>query len=157
MNLFTIGHSTRTLDDLLQLLKIYEIETLVDVRRFPRSKRFPHFNRAQLEKSLPDQQIKYCWLGEALGGFRKEGYHEYMKNDEFTKGITHLLKIAELEQTVIMCSENDWSRCHRKEIAEYLVKQGHQVIHIVSETQIYEHKLCDSQTSGYSQTLDRYL
>ena len=157
MILFTVGHSTRTLGELIRLLKSYKIERLVDVRRFPQSKRFPHFNRANLEQVVPEQEITYSWLGEALGGFRKEGYQEYMKSEEFAKGISYLLSIAEREQTVIMCSEKDWSRCHRKEMAEYLVKQGHQVIHIVRETQISEHKLCDSQTAGYSQTLDRYF
>ena len=157
MDLFMVGHSTRTLEELIRILQSYEIEILVDVRRFPRSKRVPHFNRANLEQALPEQDIRYSWLGDALGGFRKEGYQEYMKSEEFTKGISHLLSIAEKEQTVLMCSEKDWSRCHRKEIAEYLMKQGHHVIHIVSETQIYEHKLCDRQPSGDSQTLDRYL
>ena len=157
MILFTVGHSTRTLEELVQLLKSQRIKRLVDVRRYPQSNRFPHFNRTNLEQNVPEQGIMYSWLGDTLGGFRKEGYQEYMKSEEFMMGISHLLSIAERELSVIMCSEKDWSRCHRKEIAEYLVKQGHQIIHIVSETQIYEHKPCDSQTSRYSQTLDRYL
>jgi uncharacterized protein (DUF488 family) len=157
MILFTIGHSTKTLEEFLQLLKLYEIKRVVDVRRFPQSKRFPHFNRTNLEQIIPAQGMMYSWSGDTLGGFRKEGYQEHMKSEEFTKGINLLLSLAEREQTVIMCSEKDWTRCHRKEIAEYLTKQGHQVIHIVSETQIYEHPLRDSQTSGRSQTLDRYF
>ncbi|MFQ6125724.1 MAG: DUF488 family protein [Candidatus Heimdallarchaeota archaeon] len=141
MDLFTIGHSTRTLDELIRILQTYGIKTLVDVRRFPGSKKFPHFNRENLEKVLPKHSIRYCWLGESLGGFRKGGYKEYIKTEEFEHGINQLLTIAKKARTAIMCSEIVWFRCHRNYISEHLVRIEHQVIHIVNEKRKYEHKL----------------
>ena len=141
MDLVTIGHSTRTLDELIHILQTYGIETLVDVRRFPGSKKYPPFNREHLEEVLPEHAIRYCWLGESLGGFRKGGYKAYVKTEEFETGITQLLKIAENTRTAIMCAEIVWFRCHRNYIAEHLVKMGHRVTHIVNEKRKYEHKL----------------
>ncbi len=141
MDLFTVGHSTRTLEELIGILQTYGIETIVDVRRFPGSKKFPHFNRENLEEILPKHSIKYCWLGESLGGFRKGGYKEYIKTEEFENGINQLLKIAENSRTAIMCSEIVWFRCHRNYISEHLARMGHQIIHIVNEKRKYEHKL----------------
>lgn len=141
MKIYTIGHSSRTFSEMLQILQIYHIETVVDVRRYPQSKRFPHFNRVNLEKALKSDGIQYNWLGELLGGFRKEDYTEYVKTDAFVNGIHQFIKIAGNTLTGLMCSELNWSRCHRQFIADYLVKMGYNVTHIMNEHQKSKHTL----------------
>ncbi len=141
MKLFTIGHSSRTFSELIQILLVYRIETLVDVRRYPQSKRFPHFNREKFEKALRSEGIQYYWLGELLGGFRTEDYTEYVKTDAFVNGINQIIKIAGNALTGLLCSELNWSRCHRQYIADYLVRMGYKVTHIINEYQKSNHTL----------------
>ncbi len=139
MIIYTIGHSTRSTEDFLKILKHYGIETVVDVRHFPSSKKFPWFNKDMLEKTLAEGGIKYFWL-EALGGFRKGGYAEYTKTQEFAEGIKRLEEIAEQGRTAVMCAEILFFRCHRRYISEKLTQLGHKVIHIYNLEKIQEHK-----------------
>jgi uncharacterized protein (DUF488 family) len=143
--LYTIGHSTRTLDDLLAALQGHKIQTLVDIRAFPMSRRLPQFNRESLEKSLPAAGISYVWMKE-LGGYRKKileespnvalrnesfrNYADYMLTPEFESAIAQLLTLAEKSRTAYMCAERVYSRCHRMLVSDWLVAHGHEVQHI---------------------------
>ncbi len=155
--IYTIGHSTRSLDELLAALTGHGIVTLVDVRSFPMSRRLPHFNRESLERELPNRGIAYVWMKE-LGGRRKKilkdspnialrnesfrNYADYMMTDEFAQGIERLLQIAEQGRTAYMCAERVYFQCHRMLISDYLVAHGHRVLHIDDEKHApREHKL----------------
>jgi len=141
MLIYTIGHSTRTLSELIKLLKNCGIEIVVDVRRFPSSKKFPYFRREYLEDQLERNGIEYFWLGDSLGGYRKGGYDRYMKSNDFKEGIADLLSIAKKGKTAIMCAELLWFKCHRRFISDVLLKLGYKVVHIVDEKRTYEHRL----------------
>lgn len=138
MIVYTIGHSTCSIEQLLAVLKAYKINQVVDVRHFPASRKFPWFNKENLEKSLAEAGIKYFWL-EALGGFRKDGYALYSKTEEFAKGLEALKELAALQNTAILCAEILWFKCHRKYIADALTKQGIEVIHIYNEKRAEPH------------------
>jgi uncharacterized protein (DUF488 family) len=142
---YTIGHSTRSLDELVSALAGHGIVTLADVRSFPMSRRLPHFNRESLERELAKHGIAYVWMKE-LGGRRKKvrrdspnialrsesfrNYADYMMTDEFAQGIERLLQIAEGGRTAYMCAERVHFRCHRMLISDFLVAHGHTVLHI---------------------------
>ena len=140
MKLYTIGHSNRTMEEFLEILKAHDIENLVDVRRFPGSKKFPHFNKENFEKVVPENDINYFYLGKELGGFRKGGYRNYTKTKEFREGIEKLLEIGKRGRTVIMCSERLPFHCHRRFISRELVKSGSIVIHIIEKDKTYQEK-----------------
>jgi uncharacterized protein (DUF488 family) len=137
--IFTIGHSTRSLDELLNVLKHYRIESLVDIRHFPRSKRNPQFNKDFLQNRLPDAGIQYKWI-EKLGGFRKGGYEEYTRTEDFQKGLESLKDIAKQKVTAVMCAEVLWFRCHRRFIASLLTKENWKVSHIYDEKKWEAHR-----------------
>ncbi|MCP8308641.1 MAG: DUF488 domain-containing protein [archaeon] len=140
MIIYTLGHSTRSLEELIWLLKKHNIETLIDVRRFPTSKRYPHFDKNFLIDELSKSCINYIWL-ERLGGFRRGGYKKYLESEDFKKGIEELLDLAKKGRVAIMCAEALWFRCHRRYISNELVNLGHKVIHIIDEKRVYEHKI----------------
>lgn len=133
MRFYTIGHSTRTLTELSSILKQYGVEVLVDVRRFPGSKRCPHFSQQNLATELLRQGIRYVWQGELLGGFRKGGYRKYMETEEFTRGVSQLERTVESGVTALMCAEKLWFRCHRRYISDELVRRGSEVAHIIDQ------------------------
>ena len=135
------------------MLQSFEIEILVDIRSYPGSRRYPHFNKEALEKSLPDVNISYYHLPE-LGGRRKtkpdskntawrnaafRGYADYMETDEFKAGIVRLEKIALKARTAYMCSEAVWWRCHRSLVSDYMKVHGWEVIHIMGVSKSQEH------------------
>lgn len=125
------------------LLKRYNIGVLIDVRRFPKSKKFPHFNRENLKRELSSNNIRYLWLGESLGGFREGGYIKYMCSSEFKRGFNELLNVLEefsADNIVIMCSERFWFRCHRRFIADKLVEHNYMVVHIIDESSSLKHR-----------------
>ncbi|MDI6850720.1 MAG: DUF488 domain-containing protein [bacterium] len=126
---FTIGHSNRTMEEFIKILKETGVEIVVDVRRFPKSK-FEHFNRENLEISLKEVGIEYYYLGDKLGGFRKGGYENYTKTKDFEEGIGILTEIARKKLTAIMCAEKLFFRCHRRFIARKLEEMGFEVIHL---------------------------
>lgn len=143
--LYTIGHSTRTLDDFIKLLKREGVAHLVDVRAFPTSARYPHFNRESLADSLAAEGIAYTHF-PALGGRRKvrrdshntlwrnagfRGYADYMETREFAEALEELLAVAGRERTAIMCAEAVPWRCHRSLIADAAVGRGAEVFHIL--------------------------
>ena len=155
--IYTIGHSTRSLDELFAALQGHGITTLVDVRSFPMSRRLPHFNHESLEDELPKHGIRYVWMKE-LGGRRKKigkdspnvalrndsfrNYADYMMTDEFALGIERLVEIAEQGKTAYMCAERVYFHCHRMLISDYLTAHGHTVLHIDDDKHVpREHKL----------------
>ncbi|MFQ6137401.1 MAG: DUF488 family protein, partial [Candidatus Hydrothermarchaeales archaeon] len=129
MHLYTIGHSTKAFDELVDILRANGIDIVVDVRRFPRSKKNPQFNQEELKAKLPSTGMSYLWLGDLLGGYRKGGYESYTKTEEFERGINTLLDVATKGRTAIMCAEAVWFRCHRRFISDKLVEMGHEVTH----------------------------
>lgn len=153
--LWTIGHSTRTFDDFLSLLRAWRIETLADVRTVPRSRRHPHFNTDALAASLPEQGIAYVHIPE-LGGFRKtrddspnmawqnesfRGYADYMQTPAFEAALRDLIALAGESRVAIMCAEAVPWRCHRSLIADALVARGCDVAHIMSDTKANPHTI----------------
>jgi uncharacterized protein (DUF488 family) len=143
--LYTIGHSTRTFDELVDALRAHSIATLIDIRSFPMSRRMPHFNRESLEKTLPEAGIRYIWMKE-LGGRRKKirddspnvalrnvsfrNYADYMLTSEFQQGVAQLIHLAEQSRTVYMCAERVYFQCHRMLVSDWLAAHGHEVLHI---------------------------
>jgi uncharacterized protein (DUF488 family) len=143
--IWTIGHSTRSIEDFTAALEANGIKLLADVRSLPGSKRYPQFNKETLAKSLGEVSIKYEHFPE-LGGRRKanpdskntawrnesfRGYADYMETEEFHKGIERLIAVAEdIGPTAIMCAEAVWWRCHRSLISDYLKARGVEVTHI---------------------------
>lgn len=159
LEIFTIGHSNGTLDELVAMLKAFSIERLVDIRRFPGSRRLPHFNRESLEKRLPQEGIEYLWM-ESLGGRRSHeagktsinsglrspgfrNYADYMLTEDFENAIKHLLELAAEKRTAIMCAEKLYWRCHRMLISDFLTAQAVKVIHIMDSGKSVEHKLSE--------------
>jgi uncharacterized protein (DUF488 family) len=154
--LYTIGHSTRTIEELIEALRAHEIETLVDIRAFPMSRRLPQFNREALEKSLPAAGIQYVWM-KALGGYRKKilqesphialrnqsfrNYADYTLTPEFEQAIAELLGLAEKSRTAYMCAERMYFQCHRMIVSDWLVAHGHEVKHIDGTGPVKAHAL----------------
>lgn len=141
--ILTIGHSNRSLGDFINILKHYNIEVLVDVRRFPTSRRNPQFKKDELENRLREHGVEYVWI-ENLGGFRKGGYVEYTETREFREELEKLIVIAHQKRTAMMCAELLWFKCHRNFIATALARQGWEVIHIYDEKKTEKHKFVDS-------------
>jgi len=146
--LHTIGHSTRTIEELIAALRAHEIRTLVDIRAFPTSRRLPQFNRESLEISLLAAGIRYVWI-KALGGYRKKildespnialpsagfrNYADYMLTAEFEQAMAQLIALAKESRTAYMCAERVHFRCHRMLVSDWLVAHGHEVLHIDAE------------------------
>ena len=143
--LYTIGHSTRTIEELIAALQAHQIRALVDIRAFPMSRRLPQFNREALETSLREAGIRYVWM-QALGGYRKKtrdesphialrnpsfrNYADYMLTPEFEQAMAELIALAEDGPTAYMCAERVYFRCHRMLVSDWLVAHGHEVRHI---------------------------
>ena len=127
MKIYTVGHSTRSLDEFVGVLTAHGVRLLCDVRSRPGSRRHPHFARESLERALPE----YVWLGRELGGLRKS-YEEHMRSEEFDKGIGRLVYLAEQQPVAVMCAERDWRDCHRRFLSDHLTAVlGFKVIHIL--------------------------
>jgi len=135
--IYTIGYGTRSKTSFLQLLRKHGIEVLVDVRRWPTS-RNEEFKRGSMEKWLQEFSIRYVWMGNRLGGFRKGGYEKYMADAEFQEGVKELLDIATHSRMCIMCLEVNPKGCHRRYIARYLRGLGVVVKHIISDKKVVD-------------------
>ena len=155
LTMFTIGHSTRGLDEFAAILKAHGIEQLVDVRTIPKSRRVPHFNRESLAAELEKQGIAYLHLKE-LGGLRKakkdsintgwrnasfRGYADYMASEEFRAGLARLIELASTKRSAIMCAEAVPWRCHRSLIGDALLVRSVHVEDILSATSARAHEL----------------
>lgn len=139
MKVYTIGHSTRTLEDFVDILKHYDIQLVIDVRRFPSSKKFPHFNKENLERELSEVGIQYIRYSE-LGGYRKEGYETFSQSEEFDNAIKKLLEIIDDKTITILCAEWNVMKCHRWYISETLFKMRYQITHIIDINNAKEHQ-----------------
>jgi len=153
--IWTVGHSTRPIDEFIDLLRAHEIRLLVDVRTIPRSRHNPQFNTDTLASSLREVGIQYRHLPE-LGGLRKpkkdsfndgwrnasfRGYADYMQTDEFLNALEELIADSRLQPTAIMCAEAVPWRCHRSLIADALVSRGWEVRHIMGPEKATPHVL----------------
>ncbi|HYF21050.1 MAG TPA: DUF488 domain-containing protein [Ramlibacter sp.] len=151
--IWTIGHSTRTAAEFLEVLGAHGIELVADVRRFPGSRRHPHFGGPVLERTLADHAIDYAWLAR-LGGRRRadpgplqlgwrntsfRSYAAYTWTEDFADGLHDLLHLAAARRTAIMCSELLWWRCHRALVADALRFTGWRVVHLAGTGPGTEH------------------
>jgi len=152
--IYTIGHSTRSLAEFLNMLQSFEIKILADIRSLPGSRKFPQFNKEDLKISLEEAGIQYIHLAD-LGGRRKvkkdsknirwnndsfRGYADYMETKEFENAIVKLEHIAIEQPTAYMCSEAVWWRCHRSMVSDYLKAKGWTVLHVMATGKTQEHK-----------------
>ncbi|WPB79330.1 DUF488 domain-containing protein [Archangium violaceum] len=153
--IYTVGHSTRTAEELLELLQAHGIQTLVDIRTVPRSRTNPQFNQDTLPRTLAKADIRYVHLPR-LGGLRRtskdspntawrnasfRGYADYMQTDEFTRGLEELRELTADGPLALMCAEAVRWRCHRTLVADALYARGVEVRHITSRTHAEPHKL----------------
>ena len=160
--IWTFGHSTRSPEEFVSALKSFKIDVLVDVRRYPGSKKYPHFNVEALQAYLPEAGIEYMPLTE-LGGRRKpkpdstntvwksesfRGYADYAETTEFKEALGRLEEISTIKRVAYMCSEAVWWRCHRAIISDKLKSAGWKVMHIMNEGVAKEHPY----TSAYLET-----
>ncbi|WP_306060168.1 DUF488 domain-containing protein [Natronococcus wangiae] len=153
---YTLGHSTRTFDELLQSLKQYNTTFLADVRSFPRSRTNSQFNAEQLRERLPEQTISYEQI-DALGGYRDteivdspnvawenesfRAYADYALSEAFKQGLNELLSLGSEHTVAYMCAEKVYWRCHRRIISDWLLARGHEVVHIFDADRAEEHSL----------------
>jgi uncharacterized protein (DUF488 family) len=158
---YTVGHSTRTIDEFAELLVAAEIRTVVDVRSSPTSRRFPHFNREHLSDALGSVQIEYVYCA-ALGGHRGKSkiipaeinafwqnqsfhnYADYAMSESFRAGLERLVETSRLGLTAIMCAEAVWWRCHRRTIADYPISRRISVRHLLGPGKIVEAQMTPS-------------
>ncbi len=152
--IYTIGHSTRSLEEFLNMLQSFDIKILADIRSLPGSRKYPQFNKEDLKISLENAAIQYLHMAD-LGGRRKvkkdsknnrwnnvsfKAYADYMETEEFKNAIVKLEHIALEQATAYMCSEAVWWKCHRSMVSDYLKAKGWTVLHIMAIQKVQEHK-----------------
>ena len=156
---FTVGHGARPLEELVETLRSAGVTRLVDVRRYPGSRRHPQFGRAALESSLPAAGVNYVWRGDVLGGRRASppghrsrhpawrvdafrAYADYMDTPAFRAALSALEDEARRgPPTAVMCAETLWWRCHRRLIADALTVDGFEVVHLLGPGKSQPHRL----------------
>lgn len=154
--LYTLGHSTHPIERFLELLGEHRIAALADIRSFPSSRRWPHFNQEPLAEALRRANVEYRWL-KRLGGRRHgqradsphtawtlpafRSYADYCDTADFAAGIAELIEIAAASRTAIMCSEGLWWRCHRRIVSDQMTVRGWQVQHILPNGKLAEHRM----------------
>lgn len=154
LTLYTVGHSNRPIEELLNLLRRANIRQLVDVRAKPSSQRFSQFNGEALREMLEEMEVAYHWAGRHLGGHRQSrsqsphialgdtslrAYADHMETDVFARAAGQLLNLARRGPLAMMCAEKHPQHCHRSLIADYLTLQGHRVLHLIDENATEEH------------------
>ncbi|MBE0477856.1 DUF488 domain-containing protein [Candidatus Aerophobetes bacterium] len=130
--IYSFGTSTREKEEFIELVKQYKIKAIIDVRRFPTS-RFEHFKKDNLQRIAEKENIRYFYLGNELGGYRKAGYEEHTRSASFQAGMKKLEDIAIQLPSAFFCAEKLPWRCHRRFIADVLKKGGWRVIHIIEK------------------------
>jgi len=138
--IWTVGHSSRSSDKLIELLRETAIERVVDLRSSPWSRRHPWHGREELERALGAVEIGYCWMGHALGGLRKEGFESYRQTASYREGIDALLALDQT-RNVLFCAERDYRHCHRRFICDDLVARGLRVWHLLDPGVAIPHQL----------------
>lgn len=156
LTIHTLGHGSRSWEEFVALLTDPGIRCLVDVRRFPRSRRYPHFSRENLEQALPAVHVRYIWGGERLGGRRKarrhsphtairtegfKAYADHMGTEIFRRGVESLLALAGKAPVAVMCAERLPWRCHRFLLSDFLLLTGTRVVHLIEAGKRQEHRL----------------
>jgi uncharacterized protein (DUF488 family) len=150
---YTIGHSTRTIDEFVELLRCGQIDMLVDIRSTPRSRTNPQYNLDTLPEALAAWQIGHLRI-EELGGRRKKSpdvppevnafwtnqsfhnYADYALSDPFRRGFAQLMALSAERRCAVMCSEAVWWRCHRRFVADYLLNAGREVFHLMGKDRV---------------------
>jgi uncharacterized protein (DUF488 family) len=155
--MLTVGHSTRSLEELIALVRAHGVALIADVRKIPRSRRHPHFDAATLPATLGDAGVGYVHLA-GLGGLRRarrdsanrgwrnasfRGYADYMQTAEFAAALAELIGLGRERPTAIMCAEAYWRRCHRALVADALLARGEPVFHILTAARAEAHRLPD--------------
>lgn len=153
--IYTVGHSTRPIEEFIELLRSHGVEEVVDVRSIPMSRHNPQFNKEALKESLKKARLRYVHL-KKLGGLRRtkkdsvnlgwrnasfRGYADYMQTESFTEGLDRLTKIAQSKKCAVMCAEAVPWRCHRSLIADALIKKHWAVRDIMSSAPATPHRL----------------
>ncbi len=156
VTLYSVGHSNRTIAELIGLLRSAGIATLVDVRAQPASARHPQFAMDALRAALEREGMVYHWAGRQLGGFRQpkpdsphialesdgfRGFADFMETEAFQRGVSQLVNLGMKAPTAFMCAEKLPEQCHRSLIADYLTLQGITVMHLIDATETREHRL----------------
>ncbi|MDQ4096018.1 MAG: DUF488 family protein [Actinomycetota bacterium] len=176
---YTVGHGTRLIEELVEVLRSVHVRTIVDVRRFPGSRRNPHLARDALAQALPRHGLRYEWQGEELGGRRTrvpesrhaawrnaafQGYADFMETETFRRALRDLVKRATSgEKLAVMCAETLWWRCHRRLIADALLVAGVNAVHLLDGKTAHDHQLHESarieddETIVYDVGVDREL
>lgn len=149
----TIGHSTRTIPEFVELLRAGEVAMVVDIRTVPKSRTNPHYNEDALGKALAEYQIGHCRVAE-LGGLRKKqrevppevngwwenrsfhNYADHALSDDFARGLEALVALGRERRTAMMCSEAVWWRCHRRLVADWLIARGETVLHLMDKGRV---------------------
>ena len=166
---FTIGHSTRTLEEFQELLKVYDVSLVVDVRTVPRSRHNPQFNKETLPTAL--KPTRYLHMPE-IGGLRHpkrdsvnlalqnsgfRGYADYMQTQEFTNGLLRLVALTRENCVAVMCAEALPWKCHRILLSDALTTRHIRVLHIISKTDTITHKVSEiANVEGYAVTYPLY-
>lgn len=153
---YTVGHGNRDLDGFIALLRAAGIQTLVDIRAYPQSRRFPHFNRDALREAVETADMVYHWAGRSLGGNRRcrsdsphralpegslRGFADHMESETFLAGVGQLLRLASQSRLVLMCAERLPENCHRNLLSDYLLLNGRSVWHLIDSDERREHLL----------------
>lgn len=155
LTVYTVGHSNRSAEDFLALLQEGGIEILVDIRATPQSGRFPQFSEDTLRSQLTAAGITYHWAGRQLGGRRPvaddsphralpeglRGYADYMETEPFKRAVSQLLSLAGKAPTAVLCAERQPEDCHRSLLADYLLLQGVEVVHLIQSEEQRPHQL----------------
>jgi len=145
--IYSLGTSTRSMKEFLDILKLKSITQVCDVRSFPTSKRYPHFSSQPLAASLREAGIAYLWLGGELGGYRKDSYESHMETPDFLNGLEDLEGIASEAPTAFICAELLPWKCHRRFIGSALQARGWKVVHIIDATRDWTPRTRDENLS----------
>jgi uncharacterized protein (DUF488 family) len=156
-SMYTIGHSSRPLEEFIRILKRYDIRFLVDIRRWPSSRRNPQFNGEVLRDSLAHEGIMYIYMGETLGGYRRGGlpsspnegwrslgfrnYADHALGESFRAALRELIDLSRRGRVAIMCAERSYWRCHRRILSDHLTAAGIEVLHISDEGDVRRHRM----------------
>lgn len=161
---YTVGHGARSIGELVATLQSASVQRVIDVRRFPGSRRHPQFGREALEQALAEAGIGYAWWGETLGGRRRRepasrhpawrvdafgAYADHMDTQACRSAILELETLARRETLALMCSETLWWRCHRRLLADALALHRFEVVHLLSPTQRAAHPPNPSMRRGH--------
>lgn len=141
MEILTLGHSLRPLAEVGEILTAYRIGFVADVRRFPGEKKNPGHGREAMERLCLELGVTHVGLGKELGGGRTEGYRAYAESGTFRSGLEELMDLARKRRTLVFCREAFYFRCHRKYIADELMRHGWNVTHVLDVERSFKHRV----------------